>query len=213
MSHHLCLCVKSGFRSLILATVLSLLWGIPAFAKGGPDSALPAATGAIPVYVGDWQVSPDIRLSGRALEVALCVHLMKDKRVEGQCAGDIEEVLKFSADSALAGNQTPAVERLVKRLQMSRWLLLGEVLPLPGGKWRVLLQAFEKDPKSVGVTLLAGARVTAVEMEVGPEEQARVLTLIPGLSDQLLEKLLGAGGLGDMPPPAPVTTPIAPKIR
>ena len=106
-----------------------------------------------------------------------------------------------------------AVERLVKRLQMSRWLLLGEVLPLPGGKWRVLLQAFEKDPKSVGVTLLAGARVTAVEMEVGPEEQARVLTLIPGLSDQLLEKLLGAGGLGDMPPPAPVTAPIAPKTR
>ena len=191
----------------------SFVFALPGLTKRAPKAAKGDSSAPVAVYVEAWQVAPEIRLSGHALEVALCVHLMKDKRVEAQCEGDVRELLNFSADSALAGNQTPVIEELMKRLQKTRWILRGEVQPLPGGKWRMILRAHEKDPASVGVQLVAGAHVNAVEMEVAAEEHAQVLTFIPRLSDRLLDKLLGAGGLGRMPPPAPLSSTPPAKTR
>lgn len=189
---------------------ICVFWGAfahPAQALESPTIATEKPVGRDSVYVGEWAVAPEIRLSGRALEIALCVHLIKDQRIDSQCESDVAEMLKFSAESALAGNETSALAQLVHRIQENRWLLLGQVTALAANGWRLSLTAYEKGEASTGVHLIPGAAVATVELEVPPDQQAQVLTLVPGLSDELIRKLTGPESLQRLPPPAPLSAP------
>lgn len=204
----------SGHRSIfggLTVVVTALAISLQAAAQAPNDTALQAKRPS--VYVEEWSVAPDLRLSGRALEVALCVHLMKDKRVDSQCESDVREMLKFTADSALAGNETPAVEQLVARLQQTRWLIRGQVEEVPTKNWRLSLTAYQKGEPSTGVHLVSGAIVAQVSMEIGPEKHTQVLTFLPRLADQLLDKLLGEGSLERLPTPAPLPARVTVPAR